>query len=98
MSFIYKGDDTDAFGSHFIQVKEPTNLGDHTITKLIIECGSLKWTFNNPVFPFYIDPSASETAKFQHTNIVYMKAWDENGKCQTFEGNITFNANPQVVH
>lgn len=95
---VYKGDDTDAFGGHFIKVNEPKNLNGHTITKLIVECGTLKWTFENPEFPFYIDPSAEETAKFQASNFAYMKAWDENGKCQTFKGSLNFNAKSQVVH
>lgn len=93
----YMGDDTNAFGGHFIRVNEPTNLDGHTITKLVVQCGALRWEYENPVFPFYIDPSAEETKKFQSTNIAYMKAWDENGKCQTFKGNITFNAKTQVV-
>lgn len=96
-NIIYQGDDTSAFGGHFIKVNEPTNLGNHTITKLVIECGSLKWIYENPTFPFYIDPNAEETKQFQSSNTAYMKAWDENGKCKTFKGALTFYSESQVV-
>lgn len=93
---IYRGDDTDAFGSSFITIDLATTL-TVTITKAIFQCGVIKKTFDDPVFPLQIELTAAETKTLPANNICYLAVWDENGKKRTCEGSLTFNTQSQVV-
>lgn len=90
---VTRKDDTDAFGLTFLTVRlnDPDELlSGHTITKAEIKIGDVLKTFLNPVFPFDVALTASETCKLQAGNAkVYMRIYDENGKRYTPQGSGT---------
>jgi len=93
---LYKGDDTNAFGSKFITIELATTI-TATITKATFQCGSLIKEFENPVFPLEVELTAAETATLSQFNNCYLAVWDEDEKKRTCEGRLTFNTNEQVV-
>lgn len=93
---LYRGDDTDAFGSSFITINLATTLSV-TISKAIFQCGTIKKTFNNPNFPLQIELTALETRTLPANNTCYLAVWDENNKKRTCEGSLIFSTQSQVV-
>ena len=93
---LYRGDDTDAFGSSFITINLATTL-DVAISKAIFQCGTVKKVFENPIFPLSIELSALETRTLPANNTCYLAVWDENNKKRTCEGNLVFSTQSQVV-
>ena len=93
---LYRGDDTDAFGNSFIQI---TLDGGESliISKAIFQCGTIKKTFTNPVFPLLIQLSAAETRGLPTTNLCYLAVWDSLGKKRTCDGTLEFTTQSQVV-
>lgn len=93
---LYRGDDTDAFGSSFITINLATTISG-TITKAVFQCESIKKVFEDPTFPLSIELSASETKALKANNTCYLAVWDENNKKRTCEGSLTFNTQSGVV-
>lgn len=93
---LYRGDDTDAFGSSFITINIQTEISV-TITKAVFQCGKIKKVFNNPVFPLSIELSADETKSLPANNLCYLAVYDENGKKRTCEGSLQFSTQSQLV-
>ena len=96
MVSIYKGDDTNAFGQHFIKVNMK-NAENYTITKCIFQCGPIQKIYKNPTFPFYIDFTKEETKKLYQNSECYLQVYDAQGLCLTCNGSLKFVAKPQVV-
>ena len=93
---LYRGDDTDAFGSSFITIDLVTTM-DVTITKAMFQCGVVKKLFDNPVFPLQIELTASETKSLPSNNTCYLAVWDEDNKKRTCSGFLQFSTQSQVV-
>ena len=96
MSTLYRGDDTDAFGNSFITINLATTL-DVTISKAVFQCGVIKKTFDNPIFPLQIELTALETKSLKADNTCYLAVWDEDNKKRTCSGSLIFNTQSQVV-
>lgn len=94
--YIYKGDDTNAFGQNFLQINFTVPDG-YTVSKAEFRCGSIIKTFENPVAPIIINLSAEETSKLDYQNICYLAVYDENGLKQTCEGSLTINTKNEVI-
>lgn len=93
---LYRGDDTNAFGSSFITINLATTL-DVAITKAVFQCGTLKKVFDNPTFPLQIELTALETRILPANNTCYLAVWDENNKKRTCSGSLVFTTQSQVV-
>ena len=93
---LYRGDDTDAFGSSFITINLATSI-TATITKAVFQCESIKKVFDNPTFPLSVELTALETRALKVTNTCYLAVWDEDGKKRTCEGSLNFNTQSGVV-
>lgn len=93
---LYRGDDTDAFGNSFITINLATTISG-TITKALFQCGVIRKTFDNPVFPLTVELTSLETKKLQAVNSCYLAVWDADNKKRTCEGTLTFNTNVQVL-
>ena len=94
---IFRGDDTDAFNQSFLRVN--AQIPDSwTISKAEIKIGSLpKWTFDNPTFPLFINPSAEQTAVMASTNNIYMCVYDALGRKMTCQGTLTIKTKAGVI-
>ena len=93
---LYRGDDTDAFGSSFITINLATSI-TATITRAVFQCETIKKSFEDPTFPLSVELTALETRALQGTNTCYLAVWDENGKKRTCEGSLNFNTQSGVV-
>lgn len=93
---LFRGDDTDAFGSSFITINIETEVGV-IISKAVFQCGRITKEFTNPVFPLEISLTATETDGLSSTNKCYLAVWDENGKKRTCEGSLNFATQSGVV-
>lgn len=96
MATLYRGDDTDAFGSSFITINLATSISG-TISKAVFQCGSVRKIFDDPIFPLSIELTSAETKSLKSENICYLAVWDEDGKKRTCEGSLTFNTQSGVV-
>jgi len=96
MVTLYRGDDTDAFGSSFITINLATTM-EVTITRAVFQCGVIKKVFDDPVFPLQIELSTLETRMLPSNNVCYLAVWDENNKKCTCSGSLVFSTQSQVV-
>ena len=94
---IYKNDDTNAFGRHWLVVNAPKGIDSKLITKCEFQCGSFYHEEKNPEFPFYIDPSAEDTKKLDKNNYCFLKIYDSKGRGVTLEGTLKVIAKKQVI-
>mgnify|MGYP003296025608 CR=1 FL=1 len=97
MTAIYKGDDTNAFGEHFLRINRPSNTDDFIITKVVFQCGPIQKVFSRPQFPITVDFTAMESKRLRQTSECYLQVFDEKGRRKTCEGTISFTARPQVI-
>ena len=97
MTTLYKGDDTNAFGEHFIRINRPTNTDEYVITKVIFQCGPIQKVYRNPVFPIYVDFNSAESRKLSQTSECYLQVFDEKGLKKTCNGSLVFTAKAQVI-
>lgn len=97
MTRYYKGDDFDAFDQEWAEVE----LGcpeDWVISKAEVRIGNLPvLTFLDPIFPFPLSLSATQTAALKDTNRVTMAIYDTKGRKQTVKGSWTFVADDEEV-
>lgn len=94
---IHIGDDTNAFEFNFLTVYL-TNAEKYIITKAEIRIGSVKKTFDNPVFPLQVSLNKKETEQLnEYNNKCYMAIYDNIGRKYTCKGTLNFKANPKVV-
>lgn len=93
---LYRGDDTDAFGSSFITINIETEVGV-TISRAVFQCGTIKKVFDAPIFPLSVELTASETKGLPVNNTCYLAVYDENGKKRTCEGSLVFATQSGVV-
>ena len=96
MTAIYKGDDTSAFGQHFIKI-DVNNPAGYIISKCIFQCGPIQKVFTRPQFPIYVDFSHVESERLYQASECYLQIFDEQGRRQTCKGTLTFTAQPKVV-
>ena len=94
---MFRGDDTDAFGGLFMTINV-TNETGYTITRAVWECGAIRKTFENPVFPLEVNLSSKETKKLATNNVCYLATYDENGKKRTCKGYLKFTTEAEVVN
>lgn len=94
---LYRGDDTDAFGSSFITIDLATNIAG-TITRAVFQCGVVKKIFDDPVFPLSVELTALETKTLKADNLCYLAVWDENNKKRTCSGSLQFSTQSGVVN
>lgn len=93
---IFRGDDTNAFGSKFITI-DLENAKGLTISKAEFKCGTILKTFENPIFPIAISLTREETLKLFHSNTCYLAIYDEIGRKHTCSGYLTFTTEREVV-
>lgn len=93
---LYRGDDTDAFGGNFIRVNIKNNT-TYKITKCVWSCGTVKKTYDNPIFPLIINLTSDETSKLLSQNTCYLAVYDEYGRKKTCKGKLTFDSNSKKV-
>ena len=100
MTTIYKTDDTDAHGGHFLNVVV-SNPDARPIKKLIfsINKGFIQKTFTDEVnhfqdteFTLQVDLNSDETAQLQSHNIGHLVTYDMNNKQQTCKEYYEFDA------
>lgn len=96
MTTLYRGDDTDAFGSSFITIELESEL-TVTISRAVFQCGSIKKVFDDPIFPLSIELTAQETKSLSVNNVCYLAVWDNEGKKRTCQGSLQFSTQSQVV-
>lgn len=97
MTRYYKGDDFDAFDQEWAEVDFDCPE-DWIISRAEIRIGNLPvLTFPDPIFPFYLNLSATQTRVLKDTNRVTMAVFDTKGRKQTVEGSWTFTADDEVV-
>ena len=94
----YKGDDL----VDVIKVNKPNNTDDLTITKAELQVGSLKFTENNPVFPYYVSIMHNDSVKLGNINTIYLRITynDTQGHENirtTCIGSLSLNVSEQVV-
>lgn len=88
---IFQGDDTAAFGNNFITINLYNPL-NYTISKAVFVCNCFTKTFDDPTFPLVINFDSAETVKLRSTNTCFLIVYDEQGRQQTCQGTLTFNA------
>lgn len=93
---LFRGDDTDAFGSSFITINIETEV-EVTITKAVFQCGTIKKVFDDPTFPLSVELTAEETKGLPANNLCYLAVYDSNGKKRTCSGSLQFSTQSQVV-
>lgn len=93
---LYQGDDTDAFGSGFIEIDIDNETGEEP-TKAIWQCGSVVKVIDKPVFPYMLQLNREETRKLKGVNTCYLAVFDKDGKKRTCIGSLTFNTKEEIV-
>lgn len=92
---VFKSDDTGAFGVDFITINFQNPLS-YVVTKaefIIVNNPNIApKVYENPVFPWKINYSKTETAKFQNVNVCRLRVYDENGLRKTCKNTLTFYA------
>ena len=97
MTRYYKGDDFDAFGQEWAEIDFDCPEG-WVVSKAEIKIGNLpSLTFPDPIFPLFLNLSATQTAVLKDTNRVTMAVYDDRGRKQTCEGSWTFVVEDEVV-
>ena len=92
---VFKNDDMGAFGGNItINLDNPE---DYTITRAEFQCGCFYQAIDNPTFPLVFKPTREQTAKFNSTNICYLRVYDENGLRKTCKGSMTIYAQNGVI-
>lgn len=96
-TYIYKGDDTGAFGATFLTVNANIPTG-YNVSKAEIKIGILDpIIINNPDFPLSINLTSEQTALLMDKNSIYMAVYDDNNLKKTCKGVVTFKAREQIV-
>lgn len=93
---MFRGDDTDAFGGNFIRINL-TNNTNYQVKKAVWSCGTVKKTFENPVFPLIINLSSEETDQLLTENTCYLAVYDEFDRKKTCSSNLSFKTYPKKV-
>ena len=97
MSRYYKGDDFDAFDQEWALI-DPDIPEDWVVSRAEIRIGNLPLlTFPEPIFPFPLGLSSTQTSALKDTNLVAMAIYDSQGRKQTLEGTWTFEADDRIV-
>ena len=96
MPTLYRGVDTNAFGNDFIIINLATSL-NVSISKAVFQCGIIKKSFVNPIFPLKVELTALETKTLQAVNKCYLAVWDGENRKRTCEGSIEFSTQSGVV-
>lgn len=93
---VYQGDDTGAFGQHFLHVDARIPEGFEVSKVDILITGLEPITVENPVFPFDVNLDSEQTSMLAQYNEIKMVAFDMQGRPQTCEGGICFGAKTRV--
>lgn len=96
MSEITRGDNTAAFGGTFLTISLRNTTGLN-ISRAEFACGSIRLSFENPVFPLTINLSEQQTAQLCGKNDCFLAVWDEQGRKRTCEGTLSFPTLPRKV-
>ena len=97
MAYIYKGDDTAAFGNTLLTINATIPEG-RVVSKAKVKIGNLPvMTFSNPVFPLKINLTSSQTRQLSTQTECYMAVYDEEGRKATCKGVLKFVAKDEVV-
>jgi len=92
---VYKNDDMGAFGGKItVYFDNPNNI---VITRAEFQCGCYYKSIENPIFPLEFKPTREDTAKFNNTNICYLRVYDNNGLRKTCKGSMTIYAQNEVI-
>ena len=97
-TYIYKGDDTGAFGATFLIINASIPTG-YNVSKAEVKIGILDpIVIENPEFPLSINLTSEQTSLLMNRNDIYMAVYDDQGRKATCrKGVITFKAREQVV-
>lgn len=93
-----KGDNSEAFYQHFLQIDLEKEDFEQTPAKVVFVTGCIEKTFENPEFPIYVDFTESETQKLNTVNVGSLVAYDNLGRQLTCEGSITFSVRNGVIY
>ena len=96
MSNITRGDNTAAFGGRFLTISLQNDTG-LSISRAEFACGSIRISFESPIFPLQISLDEKQTAQLCGENDCYLAVWDEDGRKRTCEGTLTFKTDPRKV-
>lgn len=97
---IVRFDDTDSFSQDFLEIDAefPDDTWAPRISKAEFKIQNLPViTFENPVFPLTINLSSEQTALLKDVNNCYLAVYDEQGRKQTCEGQLTFMSTRRKV-
>lgn len=95
-AYIYRGDDTDAFGRKFLTL-ELENAEGLKITKAVFSCGKIRKEFINPVFPIDVCLKQNETEQLCCQNKGYLQIYDEQGRKMTLDNYVLIETKNKVV-
>lgn len=77
---LTRTDDTNAFGqSELLRINFTVPEGQ-TVTKMILVCGDLKISFDEPTSPINVTLTGEQTAVLKDTNCCNLVLYDENNK------------------
>ena len=99
ITYIYKGDDTGAFGNNFITITL-TNEMEYTITKaqFVVNDGvPYCEPVENPTFPMVVNFTSEQTEQMKATNVGRLWVWDEENQKKTCKGQITWDCKNGVI-
>lgn len=88
---VYRGDDTDSFGSTFIKIDlEPAQKAIYNVNKLEFSVANIVKTYINPTFPLNVSLSSDDTLNVEECKMypVYVTLFDDNDKIKTFKSDI----------
>lgn len=97
---IFRSDDTRAFGQDWLEINAefPDDTWASRISKAEFKVGQLPvMTFDNPTFPFVVNLTSEQTALLKDVNNCYLAVYDEEGRKQTCEGQLTFTSTRRRV-
>lgn len=93
---LYRGDDTNAFDRKFLKVSLK-NADGLKIKRAELTCSGVKKTFENPVFPLWVDLCCDETKILLNSNCAHLALYDEHGRKHTCKGEIIITTKREVV-
>lgn len=92
---VFKNDDMGAFGGSItVNIDNPNDI---PITRAEFQCGCFYRDIQNPVFPLVFKPTREDTAKFNVSNICYLRVYDSNGLRKTCKGFLVIPAQNEVI-
>lgn len=94
---MHQGDNTQNFDNHFLEL-DIENPYNQTISKAVFQAGQVQKTYDNPIFPLYVDFNEDDTKLLTFENTGYLLVYDNEGRPVTCDGCIHFHCKNGVVY